>query len=158
MTATNRPLADLVRQGMFRSDLLYRLNVFSLTLLPLRQRRDDIIPIAKFFLGAYASARSQSFAGFTADAVESLLAYDFLGNARELRNIVERAAILAGGGEILPEHLGLPCRQEDVAIVSATMAGDNSGRAELDLQHSAEAAAIQTARWKSPRGAGDRAE
>ena len=108
VAATNAPLEDLVEEGKFRRDLYYRLNPFTIKLLPLRERREDIVPLAEHFLSRYGDARGLSFDGFSPDAVEGLLLYGFPGNARELRNLVERAAILAGAGVIGPEHLALP--------------------------------------------------
>ena len=108
IAATNAPLEDLVESREFRSDLFYRLNVFTIYLLPLRQRREDIIPLAEHFLSVYTSPRGLRSDGFSEEAKAFLLNYDFPGNARELRNIVERAAILCRSGQILPEHLSLP--------------------------------------------------
>ena len=108
IAATNAPLEDLVESREFRSDLFYRLNVFTIYLLPLRHRREDILPLAEHFLSVYASPRGLRSDGFSEEAKAVLLNYDFPGNARELRNIVERAAILCRSGQILPEHLSLP--------------------------------------------------
>ena len=108
IAATNAPLEDLVESREFRSDLFYRLNVFTIYLLPLRHRREDILPLAEHFLSVYASPRGLRSDGFSEEAKAALLNYDFPGNARELRNIVERAAILCRSGQILPEHLSLP--------------------------------------------------
>lgn len=108
LAATNTHLEQLVEEGTFRLDLFYRLNVFLIHLLPLRQRREDIIPLAEHFLSTYATSRGLAFDGFSPAAKDLLLRYDFPGNARELRNIIERAAILCRLGAILPEHLNLP--------------------------------------------------
>ncbi len=108
IAATNAPLEDLVENREFRSDLFYRLNVFTIYLLPLRQRREDILPLAEHFLSVYAAPRGLRSDGFSEEAKAALLNYDFPGNARELRNIVERAAILCRSGQILPERLNLP--------------------------------------------------
>ena len=108
VAATNSPLEALMDAGAFRQDLYYRLNVFSIDLLPLCVRPQDIVPLAEHFLAAYAGPRGFSFEGFSAEAEDVLLGYDFPGNARELRNVVERAAILCRSGWILPEHIVLP--------------------------------------------------
>jgi transcriptional regulator with GAF, ATPase, and Fis domain len=107
IAATNAPLDQRVEEGQFRRDLFYRLNVYRIHLLPLRERKDDIVPLAEHFLTSYANAKGLKFEGFSEEAKEALLSYDFPGNARELRNIVERAAILCGPGLITPEHLNL---------------------------------------------------
>ena len=104
--ATNTALEELVGAGKFRRDLYYRLNVYPIHLLPLRERSQDVIPLAEHFLSIYVSARNLSFQGFSTEAKEMLLSYSFPGNARELRNIVERAAILCRFGPIRAEHLG----------------------------------------------------
>jgi DNA-binding NtrC family response regulator len=76
--------------------------------LPLRQRRGDILPLAEYFLGSYAAVKGLPLDGFDADAAGKLREYDFPGNARELRYLVERAAMLCRSGRILAEHLALP--------------------------------------------------
>ncbi len=107
IAATNVSLEQLIEQGKFRRDLFYRLNIYSIPLLPLRERRDDILPLAEYFLSAYAKTRGLYFDGFSSEAQKLLLNYHFPGNARELLNLVQRAAILSRSGQILPEHLNL---------------------------------------------------
>lgn len=107
ISATNSNLDDLVNSGKFRQDLLYRLNVYNIHILPLRERREDIIPLAEHFLSVYAKPRKIKFSGFSKEAKAILLKYDYPGNARELRNIVERAAILCKSGEIGVQHLSI---------------------------------------------------
>ncbi len=98
IAATNRDLEEEVRRGKFREDLYYRLNVFPLKVPPLRERQEDILPLAERFLG------DRKFR--LAPATERLLrTYDWPGNVRELRNALERAAILAHGSLILPNDL-----------------------------------------------------
>ncbi|MEW5803343.1 MAG: sigma-54 dependent transcriptional regulator [bacterium] len=108
IAATNVPLEELVASQRFRKDLFYRLNVFTIKLLPLRQRRSDIIPLAEHFLSTYLVGRGLRIDGFSQEAKDMLLDYPFPGNARELRNMVERAAILCRSGLIGPRHLNLP--------------------------------------------------
>ena len=110
IAATNAPLEELVQSGRFRRDLFYRLNAYAIHLLPLRDRRADILPLADHFLRDYAFAKGLSLEGFAAEAAGKLQAYDFPGNARELRYLVERAAILCRSGWILAEHLALPVK------------------------------------------------
>lgn len=108
LAATNRDLAAWVREGRFREDLYYRLNVFPLEIPPLRERRGDIAPLARHFLKQ--SERVVGRAGFSlaADAVAALTGYGWPGNIRELGNVVQRAMILALGSTITAEHLMLP--------------------------------------------------
>ncbi len=108
VAATNRDLEALVREGKFREDLFYRLNVVRIHLPPLRERRQDILPLARHFLREYARKHGKPVEDFTREAVDALLAYEFPGNVRELQNLVERAVILARGPWILRQDLGLP--------------------------------------------------
>ncbi len=111
IASTNHPLERLVEERKFRQDLFYRLNLFKIDIPSLRERREDIMPLAKHFLGAYTNGRGLMVTGFDKDAEKALLSYDFPGNARELKNMVERAAMLCGQGEIKPEHLNLPWKK-----------------------------------------------
>ena len=107
IAATNRDLKTLVESGTFRDDLFHRLNVFTIRLLPLRERREDIVPLAEHFLSTYAAARDLHSDGFSSEAKALLADYDYPGNARELRNLVERAAILCREGQIQAQHIVL---------------------------------------------------
>ncbi|MFL6831385.1 MAG: sigma 54-interacting transcriptional regulator, partial [Xanthobacteraceae bacterium] len=105
VAATNRDLGADVAAGRFREDLLYRLNTFELTVPPLRQRAEDILPLARRFAAFFARAARRP-ALELAPATEAILrAYPWPGNLRELRNAIERAAILAAGAELGPELL-----------------------------------------------------
>ena len=97
IAATHRNLEEMVRQGEFREDLFYRLNVFPIPLPPLRQRREDIPVLAKYFDNRIGARFGRAPCGFSEEAMERLLDYRWPGNVRELENIVERAAILSGG-------------------------------------------------------------
>ena len=90
VAATNRVLEDLVEAGTFRSDLMYRLNLYTIHLSPLRDRQEDILPLATHFLSLYATRRGLQFNPFSEDVQALLLSYDYPGNVRELRNVVER--------------------------------------------------------------------
>ena len=95
--ATNRSLQDSVREGTFRSDLYYRLNVFPLEVPPLRERKSDIPQLATFFLSRYARNLGKKIDGISAASKERLTNYSWPGNVRELQNVVERALILSNG-------------------------------------------------------------
>lgn len=101
LAASNRNLEEEVRQGRFREDLFYRLNVVELTVPPLRERREDILPLASRFIEELTHGRAR----FSASVAECLQGYAWPGNVRELRNAMERAALLSRGEMILPEHL-----------------------------------------------------
>src|SRR5262249_3175134 len=107
VAATNRDLARAIGQGQFREDLYYRLNVFAINLPPLRDRRDDILPLSEAFLNEIGRGIGRPPAGISRDARKLLTDYQWPGNARELRTILERAAILCEGGLITAEHLAL---------------------------------------------------
>src|SRR2546423_6230429 len=94
---TNVDLDDAVRRRAFREDLFYRLNVIRLHVPPLRERREDVEPLAEKFLEAYAAKHGRPARRFKGEALAALAAYDFPGNVRELANIVERAVIVAEG-------------------------------------------------------------
>lgn len=108
IAATNRDLEDMVKIGNFRSDLYYRLNVMPLNIPPLRQRKDDIEPLATFFLESYSREIKKSFAGFSVPAMNALFSYMWPGNVRELQNTVERACILCKENYIQVHDLGIP--------------------------------------------------
>lgn len=115
VVATNRDLAEQSQSGGFRSDLYFRLASFVIQVPPLRERREDIPLLATHFMQRCARGVERKL---TADAEKALLAYDWPGNVRELRNLIERAAILAGRDErIRPEHFGpLLSRRENAVI------------------------------------------
>jgi two-component system response regulator HydG len=95
ITATNKNLQELVKEGIFREDLYYRLNVVSLEIPPLRERRDDIPLLAQHFLETFAKKNHKEIKGFTPGAMDLLIKYDWPGNVRELMNAVERGVVLA---------------------------------------------------------------
>jgi len=103
--ATNRDLEDEIRKGAFRSDLYYRLNVIQLRLPPLRDRPEDVELLARHFLERLAEREGGSARALAAETLELLRAYDWPGNVRELENALERAAVVAQGGAIEPDHL-----------------------------------------------------
>lgn len=108
IAASNRDLGEAVRQGRFRDDLYYRLNVFPLEIPPLRDRPKDILPLARHFLERFAGTVGKHEMRLSSAAQAELTAYDWPGNIRELGNVVQRAMILAPSAEIGPEHLLLP--------------------------------------------------
>ncbi|HYV30219.1 MAG TPA: sigma-54 dependent transcriptional regulator, partial [Candidatus Binatia bacterium] len=101
LAATNRNLEEAVKLGRFREDLFYRLNVVELNVPPLRERPEDILPLASRFIAEFAPGQAR----FSAPVADCLERYAWPGNVRELRNAMERAALLSRGELILPEHL-----------------------------------------------------
>lgn len=103
--ATNELLEELVKQGKFREDLYYRLNVFSITIPPLRERKDDIVLLAEYFLKKFSDGMNRNIKSISKDAMEFLLNYNWPGNVRELENAIERAVVMRRSGEIKPDDL-----------------------------------------------------
>ncbi|MCD6404462.1 MAG: sigma 54-interacting transcriptional regulator [Planctomycetes bacterium] len=105
IAATNRDLGRLVAEGAFRQDLYYRINVVSLTLPPLRERKEDIPLLVERFVDRFNHIQGRGVAGVSDSALALLMGYDFPGNIRELENIIERAFVLCGSGPVEPVHL-----------------------------------------------------
>jgi two-component system, response regulator FlrC len=105
---SNRDLSAMVRAGSFRSDLYYRLDVFPILIPPLRERAADVVPLAERLLAEAASALGRGIPPLSSAAREALLRHAFPGNVRELRNLLERAAVRCRSGAIEPWHLGIP--------------------------------------------------
>ncbi len=127
---TNRDLQSMVRERTFRSDLFYRLSVFPLTVVPMRQRREDILPLAQHFLDTLQPKLGRRFDGFERDAENLLLGYPWPGNVRELRNVIERAMVLEKGPRVSPRSLVLdraaeapPVETDGAATVRGMPAG-----------------------------------
>ena len=108
ISATNKDLEKAIKEGSFREDLYYRLNVFSILLPPLRERRTDIPLIAKYFLSKYAQSMNKNVVDFSPQAMEMFMGYDWPGNIREVRNVVERAMVVAQGPQIQVEDISFP--------------------------------------------------
>jgi DNA-binding NtrC family response regulator len=115
VAATNRPLRESVEEGAFRADLYYRLNVLSIYLPPLRERRDDIPLLVRRFIKEFSSQHDRPFRGISAEAMEILMSYPWPGNVRELRNLVESMVVLAPGREIGPEDIPRNIREGGAA-------------------------------------------
>jgi two-component system response regulator HydG len=105
IAATNRDLEKDVKEGRFREDLYYRLNVVPLTLPPLRERREDVPLLADHFLALYREKNRKPLRGITGKTLDLLVRYDWPGNIRELENVVERAVILSRDEVLVPADL-----------------------------------------------------
>jgi DNA-binding NtrC family response regulator len=124
VAATNKELADEVARGAFRLDLYHRLDVFHIRVPPLRDRREDILPLARHFLARFAGRMRKPVARFSPETERQLAAYDYPGNVRELRNVIERAVILSTGESIDPDCIVLsgPTRVAVPAVPAAFFA------------------------------------
>jgi DNA-binding NtrC family response regulator len=126
--ATNRDLEKAVREGIFREDLYYRLNVFSITLPPLRERKSDIALIARFFIKKYAQAMNKNVSDVSPETMEVLTRYEWPGNVRELRNVIERAIVVARGSVIEAGDLSFP-------FPAPATAADENSLEEVEKSH-----------------------
>ncbi len=113
--ATNRDLELVVKEGKFREDLYYKLNVFSFSIPPLRERRSDIPLLGNYFLKKIAASINKQVTGFSPEAMERLKTYVWPGNVRELRNAVERAIVVTKGATITVDDLPIPRTPKEVA-------------------------------------------
>jgi len=105
ITATNKDLLKLKEEGKFREDLFYRINVASIRIPPLRERPDDILPLAKYFMQKYDEEFHKNVQKISKGVEDFLKNYNWPGNVRELKNVIERAMILVEGDTLLMEHL-----------------------------------------------------
>ncbi len=110
IAATHRDLRRLVAEGKFREDLFYRLNVIGIAIPPLRERKDDLVPLAEHFIKLYSERNSKKVFGLTREAKDALLKYSYPGNVRELENAIEAAVVLTRGEAIGLENLPLAFR------------------------------------------------
>jgi two-component system response regulator FlrC len=133
--ASNRDLAAWARDGRFREDLYYRLNIFPLEIPPLRQRRGDIAVLARHFLKRYETSVGRGGFALSGAALAELTGYGWPGNIRELANVVQRAMILAPGTEIAVEHLMLPRGAEtQVATGDADIGSNEMGLKDVERE------------------------
>ena len=107
IAATNRNLPQMVANGQFREDLYYRLNVVSIEMPPLRERKDDIVPLAGFFIRRFSAELKKKMDGIEPDAQKLLMRYNWPGNIRELENSIERAVLLCEGSQVTSADLRL---------------------------------------------------
>ncbi|MGE5570288.1 MAG: sigma-54-dependent transcriptional regulator [Rhodospirillales bacterium] len=126
IAASNRNLSEIVKEGKFRSDLFYRLNVFTIQLPPLRDRHGDIPLLATHFLDKYSTQMNRKFTGFDRAAMDLLIAHNWPGNVRELENIVERAVVV--GHEPL-------IRAHDLALTRPADGGDDLTIESMERRH-----------------------
>jgi two-component system response regulator AtoC len=121
IAATNRQPRVAISEQKLREDLFYRLNIFTIELPPLRERREDIIPLARFFLEKHAQEFGYVFAGIEADCAACLMDYDWQGNVRELENMMERAIVLSAGKVIAIKHLPKEILSDQYAPPTVTL-------------------------------------
>jgi two-component system, NtrC family, response regulator PilR len=157
MAATNKELAQLIQAGTFREDLFYRLNVISVEIPPLRDRRDDIPLLATNFLGLYAARAGRPVLGISPEAMDILMAHSWPGNVRELENVMERTVALTSGSDIRPDNLPPSVRQP---VAPTTLLrwevppdGLNLEQVVADLEQTLMRDALEKANWVQTRAA-----
>ena len=151
IAATNKNLREAVHEGAFRQDLFYRLNVIQLVVPPLRERHEDILPLARFFVDQYNLKFKRQVEGFSTDAEHLMESHDWPGNVRELRNAIERAMILEDTAFIRPASLPISLRGDDhspsfaVAAVGAetSMSAHSAGGNNMSLAEQERRLVIQ---------------
>ncbi|MGH8630468.1 MAG: sigma-54 interaction domain-containing protein, partial [Burkholderiales bacterium] len=121
IAATNRQVEQALKEGKLREDLYYRISAISVHLPPLRDRRDDVLPLAKAFLKRYASQADRPIADFTPAAAERLKKYDWPGNVRQLQNEVQRAVLMCEGGAVDVHDLSITDTVSDPAYENLTL-------------------------------------
>jgi len=132
IATSNRDMAEAVAKGVFREDLYYRLNVFPVAIPALRQRREDIVPIARHFIAEHGGRLGHPGVSLAVAAEEALRAHTWPGNVRELENVIQRALIMAPGNIIAPEHLYLVPRVNAEPAVPVSTAPMATQSAEAD--------------------------
>ncbi|SIO31758.1 two-component system, NtrC family, response regulator AlgB [Singulisphaera sp. GP187] len=141
ISATNRPLEDEVRAGRFREDLLFRLNVISLTLPPLRDRREDLLPMAKHYLGTFERLQGRHHLSYSSRCEESIAAHSWPGNLRQLRNAIERAVILSPANILEAADLGLSPGDDPDAGRTGIALGAEVSLEDVEREHIARVVA-----------------
>jgi DNA-binding NtrC family response regulator len=142
LAATNADLQRKIQEGAFRRDLYFRLARFTVTAPPLRERREDIPLLARHFLRLFAEEMGREASVLSPEAIHRLTDYNFPGNVRELKNIIERALIESGGAEIEPHHLHFLSREKADSLSTSSLASALPGL-PMDLNE----AARQAERW-----------
>jgi transcriptional regulator with PAS, ATPase and Fis domain len=125
IAATNRDIEKAMKEGAFREDLYYRLNVVSVVIPPLRERKEDVPGLLDFFIKKYSSENKKSITGMSAETRDLLIRYGYPGNVRELENIIERAVVLAKKGVITTSDLPIQVRTaaSEVELSAQTLKG-----------------------------------
>jgi DNA-binding NtrC family response regulator len=134
VAATNKNLEDQVKSGRFREDLYYRLNVVNIHIPPLRERREDIEELSRYFLNKYVAETGKKILDMAPRTLSCLLAHDWPGNVRELQNAIERAVVLAKGSELTPRDLPQGLQGDDQICLQLPEKGGNLTEILEDLE------------------------
>jgi transcriptional regulator with PAS, ATPase and Fis domain len=146
IAATNQELRKAIGQGRFRLDLYYRLNVIQMTITPLRERKEDILPLARHFVEMYNRRFRRAVEGIASDGVSALLSHEWPGNVRELRNAIERAMLMQEGTWLRAAELKI---HSDTAAAINEESGDDPPLAQVE--RTILLRALEKASWNQTR-------
>jgi DNA-binding NtrC family response regulator len=153
IAATNRDLETMVKDGRFREDLYYRLNIIPIVIPPLRNRRDDIPALVEFFIAKHSGSSSRQIRGLTAGARNLIMSYSWPGNVRQLESAIERAILLCEGTEIGVEDLPVEIRQEGTSAASFNFKLPPEGISFDEVERSLITQAMEQTNWNITRAA-----
>ncbi|MEO0247033.1 MAG: sigma-54 dependent transcriptional regulator [candidate division WOR-3 bacterium] len=156
ITATNRNLHSLIKEGVFREDLYYRINIIEIVIPPLRERREDVPVLIGYFLKKYSMVEGKEVKGVTKDAMDILMRYPFPGNVRELSNIIERACVMTSGNFIDVEDLPEAVRdysKKDVLSTVFQPSGENLFEMVRDFERRIIISALNEEKFVKSRAA-----
>ncbi len=153
IVATNRDLADLVSKRLFREDLYYRINVFPITIPPLHERTQDILPLARHFLLELVERTGKMVTAIRPGARRILLNYGWPGNVRELKNVLERAVILTQDNSIGAEHLPVRLQEERVSLANVAVSLPPQGLSLEEVERSLLKQALERSRHNKSKAA-----
>src|SRR5258707_2304820 len=153
IAATNRDLETMVKDGRFREDLYYRLNIIPIVIPPLRNRRDDIPPLVDFFIAKHSVDANRKIEGLTASARNLVMSYSWPGNVRQLESAIERAILLCEGNEIQVEDLPVEIRQEGTSASAFNFKLPPEGISFEEVERSLITQAMEQTNWNITRAA-----
>jgi DNA-binding NtrC family response regulator len=153
IAATNRDLETMVKDGRFREDLYYRLNIIPIVIPPLRNRRDDIPALVDFFISKHSGSSSRQIRGLTAGARNLIMSYSWPGNVRQLESAIERAILLCEGTEIGVEDLPVEIRQEGTSAAAFNFKLPPEGISFDEVERSLITQAMEQTNWNITRAA-----
>jgi DNA-binding NtrC family response regulator len=153
IAATNRDLEAMVKDGRFREDLYYRLNIIPIVIPPLRNRRDDIPPLIDFFVAKHSAGANRTIRGLSAGARNLIMSYSWPGNVRQLESAIERAILLCEGNEITVEDLPIEIRQEGTSSAAFNFKLPPEGISFEDVERSLITQAMEQTNWNITRAA-----
>ncbi len=153
IAATNRDLEAMVKDGRFREDLYYRLNIIPIVIPPLRNRRDDIPPLVDFFIAKHIAGSHRPIRGLTAGARNLIMSYSWPGNVRQLESAIERAILLCEGNEIEVEDLPVEIRQEGTSAAAFNFKLPPEGISFDEVERSLITQAMEQTNWNITRAA-----